>query len=137
MNGKTVFESICGFTGGLAVFLFGATDSLFYALVAFSVLDYITGVISAIVEKKLSSRIGFEGISKKITVFVLVALANIIDEQVLGGTKGVLRSAVISFLLANEGLSILENISRTGMPVPEKLKGILKQIKERNGYKDE
>lgn len=132
MNNRTIFETVCGVVGGLAGFLFGAVDGLFYALTAFVVMDYMTGVISAIIKKELSSRTGFEGVFKKIMVFVLVALANIIDKQVLGGTEGVLRSAVVAFLLANEGLSILENVSRAGMPVPKKLKGILSQIKENN-----
>jgi len=132
LNNRTIFETVCGVVGGLAGFLFGAVDGLFYALTAFVVMDYMTGVISAIIKKELSSRTGFEGVFKKIMVFVLVALANIIDKQVLGGTEGVLRSAVVAFLLANEGLSILENVSRAGMPVPKKLKGILSQIKENN-----
>ena len=130
MNGRVVFETICGVVGGLAGFFFGAADGLFYALIAFVVLDYITGVIYAFIKKKLSSKVGFNGIFKKIMLFVLVALANIIDGQVLGSTEGVLRSAVMAFLLANEGLSILENISGSGVPVPKRLKEILKQIKE-------
>jgi toxin secretion/phage lysis holin len=129
LNSRTIFETVCGLAGGLAGFLFGAADGLFYALAAFTMLDYITGVISAVIKRELSSRVGFEGVFKKLMIFVLVALANIIDRQVLGGTEGVLRSAVVAFLLANEGLSILENISGAGLPVPQRLKGMLKQIK--------
>jgi toxin secretion/phage lysis holin len=136
MSSKTIFDSFCAIAGGMAGFLFGAKDGLFFALVAFAVLDYITGIISAVIQKKLSSRIGFEGIFKKIMVFVLVALANIIDEQVLGGTQGILRSAVVAFLLANEGLSILENVSAAGMPVPKKLKNVLKQLKDSSKEKE-
>ena len=129
MNSRTIFETVCGLAGGLAGFLFGATDGLFYALIAFVILDYITGIISAVVQKNLSSRIGFGGIFKKSMVFVLVALANIVDEQVLGGSGGILRSAVAAFLLANEGLSVLENVSSAGIPVPEKLRAVLRQLK--------
>lgn len=132
-NNKTIFEIICAAAGAVAGFLFGAADGLFCALVAFAALDYITGVTGAVINKKLSSRTGFEGILKKILVFVPVALANIIDRQVLGGSEGVLRSAVAGFLLANEGLSIIENISAAGIPVPERLKKALKQIKDGNG----
>jgi toxin secretion/phage lysis holin len=116
--------------GGLAGFLFGAADGLFFALVAFAVLDYVSGVVTAVINRRLSSRVGFDGIVKKIMLFVLVALANIIDIQVLGNTQGVLRSAVIAFLLANEGLSVLENVSAAGLPIPAKLKNILSQLKE-------
>jgi toxin secretion/phage lysis holin len=118
--------------GAFAGFLFGAADGLFYALVAFVVLDYFTGIIGAVIKCKLSSRIGFDGIFKKMMVFVLVALANIVDMQVLGSSHGVLRSAVVAFLLANEGLSILENVSGAGLPVPQRLKKVLRQIKESN-----
>jgi len=137
LSSKIVFETVCGTVGGLAGFLFGAADGLFYALVAFAVLDYVTGIIGAIIKRELSSRIGFEGIFKKLMVFVLVALANIIDIQVLGGTEGVLRSAVVSFLLANEGLSILENISNAGMPIPQKLKNLFMQIKKGDNNNNE
>jgi toxin secretion/phage lysis holin len=137
MSSKTIFETFCGVMGAIAGFLFGAADGLFFALVAFAALDYLTGVISAVIKRKLSSRIGFDGIFKKIMIFVLVALANIIDIQVLGTGDGVLRSAVVAFLLANEGLSILENVSGAGLPVPKKLKGILSQLKREEGEEGE
>jgi toxin secretion/phage lysis holin len=129
MNNRTIFEAICGIMGGLAGFLFGAVDGLFYALVAFVVLDYLTGVIGAVIRRKLSSKVGFDGIFKKIMVFILVAVANIIDVQIFGTANGVLRSAVVAFLIANEGLSILENVSAAGLPVPVKLKNMLRQLK--------
>jgi toxin secretion/phage lysis holin len=130
MNNKTIFETVCGVAGGAAGFIFGAADVLFYALIAFVVMDYITGIIGAVIKKNLSSRVGFDGILKKIMVFVIVALANIVDVQVLGGTEGILKSAVSAFLLANEGLSILENVAAAGLPVPKKLKNLLKQLKD-------
>jgi len=132
MNNRIAFESACGVAGGIAGFMLGAKDGLFFALAAFVVLDYLTGIIGAILKKKLSSRVGFDGIFKKIMVFVLVALANIIDVQVLGGGGGILRSAVIAFFLANEGLSVLENVADAGLPVPKKLKSILEQLRKEN-----
>ncbi|MCL1866297.1 MAG: phage holin family protein [Oscillospiraceae bacterium] len=132
MREKSIFELVCGVAGGLTGFLFGAADGLFYALITFTVLDYLTGVAGAAIHKDLSSKVGFGGICKKLMVFVIVALANIIDIQVLGGAHGVLRNTVVAFLLANEGLSILENIGNAGMPVPARLKEVLKQLKEDN-----
>lgn len=130
MSGRTAFETACGIVGGLAGFLFGAADGLFYALIAFVALDYITGVVMAAAKRRLSSRIGFVGLAKKMMIFVLVALANIIDVQVLGGgAHAVLRSAVAAFLMANEGLSILENAAEIGLPIPPKLKSMLMQVK--------
>jgi toxin secretion/phage lysis holin len=126
------FDGFFAIIGGIAGFMFGSIDGLFIALVAFAVLDYLTGVISAILKKNLSSRVGFDGIFKKTMMFVLVALANIIDVQVLGGDYSILRTAVITFLLANEGLSILENAARMGVPIPKKLLNILEQLKEKS-----
>ncbi|MCL1903981.1 MAG: phage holin family protein [Oscillospiraceae bacterium] len=131
MNNKTIFDTICGILGGVAGFLFGAIDGLFYALVAFAVLDYITGVISAVIQKKLSSRVGFEGIFKKIMVFVVIAVANIIDVHVFAAS-GVLRTAAIFFFISNEGLSILENAGRMGLPIPKKLLDVLEQLRAKN-----
>ncbi|NLE25481.1 MAG: phage holin family protein [Clostridiaceae bacterium] len=109
----------------------GGQDGFFYALIAFVSLDYITGVFCAIVDKKLSSDIGAKGILKKVLIFVLVGVAHIIDTQILGSSgirSGALRTAVIFFYLSNEGISILENAGRLGLPIPEKLKNVLKQI---------
>jgi toxin secretion/phage lysis holin len=129
---KPIFDSITCASGGLAGFLFGYADGLFFALVAFAVIDYVTGIIGAAIKRKLSSRVGFEGIFKKVMLFVLVALANIIDVQVLGGAHAILRTAVITFLLANEGLSILENVAAAGVPVPKKLLNLLEQLKNQD-----
>ena len=128
-NAKTVFEVVCGALGGLAGFLFGGLDGLFYALIAIAVLDYVTGVLSAVVRKQLSSEIGFRGIAKKAFVFVIVSIAHMIDVQVIGNND-ILRSAVICFFIANESLSILENAGSMGLPIPEKLKTILKQLRK-------
>ena len=111
----------------LATFLWGHPDSWLLALIALVTLDYITGIVAAVLEKKLSSRAGFHGILKKLLLFVVVAVAHIIDTAT--GLGGVLRSAVIGFLAANEGISILENSARCGLPVPKKLLEILEQLR--------
>ena len=116
------FFAICGF-------LWGQLDGLFYALIAFMVLDYITGIISAYIAKKLSSEVGFRGIAKKVFILILVAVGHIIDTYILGG-GAVCRSAVIGFYLANEGLSILENTGKIGLPLPEKLLDVLEQLRK-------
>ena len=115
--------------GGIGWFLGGA-DGFLYALIAFVVIDYITGVMCAIVDKKLSSEVGFKGICKKVLVFILVGVGNIIDVQVLG-QAGVLRTAVIFFYLSNEGVSLLENAGHLGLPIPEKLQAALEQLRNK------
>ena len=110
----------------------GGFDGLLEALIIFAVVDYVTGVFCAIAEKKLSSAIGFKGILQKMLIFMLVAVANVIDAHILGGGDHLLRTAVIFFYLSNEGISILENSSRLGLPVPEKLQSILQQIKAKS-----
>jgi toxin secretion/phage lysis holin len=105
---------------------------LLYALIAFVVVDYITGVMCAIADKKLSSQVGFKGICRKVLIFVLVGVANILDVQVLAAGS-VLRTAVIFFYLSNEGISLLENAAHVGLPIPEKLKAVLEQLHDRAG----
>lgn len=102
-----------------------------YALIVFVVVDYVTGVMVGILNKELSSQIGFRGIFKKVVIFSLVAVAHIIDTHVIGNGS-VLRTAVIFFYLSNEGISILENAVKIGLPIPEKLKNVLEQLKEGN-----
>jgi len=99
------------------------------------VIDYITGVMCAIVDKKLSSEVGFKGIFKKVLIFILVGVGNIIDVQVLG-QAGVLRTAVIFFYLSNEGVSLLENAGHLGLPIPAKLKAVLEQLHDRSEKED-
>lgn len=118
------YAALAGVAAGA---ILGPMDGLFIALIIFVIMDYLTGVIVAILEKKLSSEIGFKGICKKILIFVLVALANIIDVYVMKCGAAV-RTSVIFFYLANEGISILENVSKTGLTVPEKLRRILDQL---------
>lgn len=115
--------------GGLGYFL-GGFDGLIFALILFVVMDYITGVMCAISDKKLSSSIGFNGICRKILIFTLVGLANIIDLHVIQ-TGSALRTASIFFYLSNEGISMLENAAHLGLPIPRKLKNVLEQLHDR------
>ncbi len=123
----------CAFTaiGGYLGYFLGGSDGLIYALIAFVSIDYITGVMAAIAERKLSSEIGFRGIFKKVLIFLLVAVGNIIDNNLIG-TGSAVRTAVIFFYISNEGISIIENSSIIGLPVPKKLKDILEQFKKKD-----
>ena len=107
----------------------GGFDGLLYALVAFVVLDYITGLMVAVLEKKLSSSIGFKGIFKKVLIFIFVGIGHIIDFYILQNGSAV-RTAVIFFYLSNEGLSIVENAAKIGLPVPESLKKVFIELKK-------
>ncbi len=120
--------------GGLGYFL-GGWDGFLYALVAFVIIDYITGLMCAVLDKKLSSEVGFRGIFKKVLIFSLVAIGHIIDQNVIGDGS-VIRTAVIFFYLSNEGVSILENTARIGLPVPQKLKDILEQLHNKSDKED-
>ena len=122
--------------GGFLGWFLGGVDGFLYVLIAFTVIDYITGVMCAITDKNLSSSIGFKGICRKVLIFTLVGIGNIVDVYVLG-QGGVLRTAVIFFYLSNEGVSILENSAHLGLPIPEKLKEVLEQLHERGGDDDE
>ena len=126
-NGVQIaFTALGGFLG----WFLGGVDGFLYALIAFAVIDYITGVLCAISDKTLSSELGFRGVCRKVLIFTLVGIGNIVDIYVLEGT-GVLRTAVIFFYLSNEGVSLLENAAHLGLPIPEKLKEVLEQLHER------
>jgi len=120
--------------GGFLGWFLGGLDGFLYALIAFVVIDYLTGVMCAIADKKLSSEIGAKGIFKKVLIFALVGVGHIIDSQVLGD-GGAIRTAVIFFYLSNEGVSLLENAAHIGLPIPEKLKSILEQLHDRDDEK--
>ena len=125
----TVIQAAFTAFGGVIGWFLGGFDGFLYALIAFVVIDYISGIMVAVNNKTLSSRVGFVGICKKVLIFLLVGVGNILDVYILGDA-GVLRSAVIFFYLSNEGISILENTATLGMPYPKKLKDILEQINE-------
>ena len=122
---------LTGFAGAISGFLWGALDGLFYALIALIFIDYISGVLVAIAQKKLSSEVGFKGTAKKVAILSLVAVGHLLDDAVLGG-GAVVRNAVIFFYITNEGISILENAGNLGLPLPNKLKAVLKQLEEDN-----
>ncbi len=113
--------------GGSLGYILGELDGFLYALIAFVVIDYITGLMAAIVERKLSSEIGFRGIFKKVLIFTMVAIGHILDSRIIGDGSAI-RTAVIFFYLSNEGISIIENAVAIGLPVPQKLKNILTQL---------
>ena len=121
-----IFTAIGGWLG----YFLGGCDGLLIALVVFVAVDYLTGVMCAISDKKLSSEVGFKGICRKVLIFLLVGIAHILDAQVIG-TGSVLRTAVIFFYLSNEGVSLLENAAHLGLPVPEKIKTVLEQLHDR------
>ena len=126
---------IAGIGGWLGWFL-GGCDGLLYALIAFVVIDYITGVMCAVVDKNLSSEVGFRGIFKKVLIFLLVGIGHLLGAQVIG-TGSVVRTAVIFFYISNEGVSLLENAGHLGLPIPSKIKVVLEQLHERAEREEE
>ncbi|HPX71037.1 MAG TPA: phage holin family protein [Bacteroidales bacterium] len=121
--------------GGWLGYFLGGLDGFLYALLAFVTIDYITGLMCAVLDKKISSEVGFRGIFKKVLIFALVAVGHIIDQNVIGDGS-VIRTAVIFFYLSNEGISILENTVHIGLPVPQKLKDVLEQLHNRSDKED-
>lgn len=115
--------------GGWIGYFLGGWDGAVYALITFITLDYATGVMCAITDRKLSSEVGARGIFKKVMIMALVGVGSILDREIIGNGS-ILRTAVIFYYLSNEGISILENATRLGLPVPEKLKVTLEQLKE-------
>ena len=128
---QLVFTGIGGWLG----YFLGGWDGLLYALIAFVVIDYVTGVMCAISNHTLSSEVGFKGICRKVLIFLLVGIGSILDAHVIG-SGSVLRTAVIFFYISNEGVSILENAARLGLPVPEKIKVVLEQLHDRSAKED-
>lgn len=129
---QVVFAGIGGWLG----WFLGGCDGLLYALLAFVVIDYITGIMCAVVDKKLSSEVGFKGIFKKVLIFALVGIGHILDTRVIGNGS-VMRTAVNFFYLSNEGVSLLENAAYLGLPIPQKLKSVLEQLHDRSEKEDE
>lgn len=123
---QIAFSALGGFVG----WFLGGADSFLYALLAFVIIDYITGILCAVADESLSSEVGFKGICRKVLIFALVGIGNIVDIYVMG-EAGILRTAVIFFYLSNEGVSLLENSAHLGLPIPEKLKTVLSQLHHR------
>lgn len=126
---NTIQLLFAGIGGWLGYFL-GGCDGLILALLVFVIIDYITGVMCAIADKKLSSSVGFKGICRKVLIFLLVGISNILDVQVVG-TGSILRTAVIFFYISNEGVSLLENAGHLGLPIPKKIKTVLEHLHDR------
>ena len=129
---QLIFAAIGGWLG----YFLGGCDGLLYALIAFVVIDYITGVMCAISDHTLSSQVGFRGICRKVLIFMLVGIANVLDIYVLS-SGSVLRTAVIFFYISNEGVSLLENAAHLGLPIPEKIKVVLEQLHDRSEKVDD
>ena len=123
---QLIFAAVGGWLG----WFLGGCDGLLYALIAFCIIDYLSGVACAIADHNLSSQIGFKGIFKKVLIFLLVGIGHILDTHVIG-SGSVLRTAVIFFYLSNEGVSLIENAAHLGLPIPEKLKSVLEQLHDR------
>ena len=134
-NIVNVMQYIFTAIGGVVGWFVGGLDGFLYALITFVVIDYITGVMVGFTEKKLSSEVGFKGICRKVVIFCLVGMAHILDVHVIQ-TGNVLRTAVIFFYLSNEGISILENASMLGLPVPQKVRDVLEQLKNDSENKE-
>lgn len=128
---QLVFTGIGGWLG----YFLGGWDGLLYALIAFVAIDYVTGVMCAISNHTLSSEVGFKGICRKVLIFLLVGIGSILDTRVIG-SGSVIRTAVIFFYISNEGVSILENAARLGLPVPEKIKVVLEQLHDRSAKEE-
>lgn len=129
---QTVFAALGGWIG----YFLGGCDGLLIALIVFITIDYVTGLICAISDHKLSSEVGFQGIAKKIMIILLVGVAHLLDKYVFGEV-GVVRTAVIFYYISNEGISVLENASHLGLPIPQKLKKVLQQLHDRGDGDDE
>ena len=126
-----IFKNILAGVCTVLSFLFGDMEGLMVALVALIILDYISGVIAAAVEKRLSSEVGAKGIAKKIFMLLIVALANIVDINVIGDGH-VLKTVTVVFYICNECISLIENAGRIGVPVPKKLLDVLEQLRDRD-----
>lgn len=128
MNDIRVGQGMFSLFGAIFGFLFGGFDGLMYTLLAFVLIDYLTGVLVAIKDKNLNSKIGYAGLFKKVMIFLLVIIGNLIDVNIIcqGAT---FRTAVIFFYISNEGISIIENAGNLGLPIPKKLLDVLAQLK--------
>lgn len=128
---KLIFTTIGGYFGWFV----GGCDGVMYALIIFIVIDYLTGLMVAVLDRKLSSEIGFRGIFKKVLIFTFVGIGNIIDVQLIKNGSAI-RTVVIFFYISNEGISIIENSAKVGLPIPQKLKDVLYQLNREDDGND-
>lgn len=126
-----IFKNILAWICTIISFLFGNMEGMMIALIALIILDYISGVIAAVIEKRLSSAVGAKGIAKKIFMLLIVALANIVDINVIGDGH-VLKTVTVVFYICNECISLIENAGRIGVPVPKKLMDVLEQLRDKD-----
>lgn len=131
-----ILQTIFATAGGYIGWFLGGVDGFMYALITFVIIDYLTGLMVAILEKKVSSEIGFRGIFKKVLIFTFVGIGNIVDAYIINNGSAI-RTAVIFFYISNEGISIIENSAKIGLPIPQKLKDILKQLNKEEGENNE
>lgn len=131
-----MIQAVFTMVGGWLGYFLGGCDGLLFALVVFVAMDYITGVMCAAADQKLSSEVGFKGICRKVLIFMMAGIANVLDVQIIGNGS-VLRTAVIFFYLSNEGVSLLENAGHLGLPIPSRLKAVLEQLHDRSEDGDE
>lgn len=122
--------------GGFLGWFIGSCDGFILTLIVFAVIDYITGVLDAYFKNELSSEIGFKGIIRKVVIFAVVGVANVLDVYIIKNGS-VLRTATVFFYASNEGISILENLTSMGVPIPRFLKKALKQLKDNDPLKGE
>ena len=127
MNISQIINVTGGVIAGVLSYIFGAPDAWLIGLIILVIADYVTGLMKAYIKGELSSRVGFKGILKKLMYFAIVAVAVLIDNLT---AEGVLRVACIGFLIANEGVSVLENCAAAGLPVPQALVKVLAKLKE-------
>ena len=128
-------STVIGIVGGYFAAIFGQWDSILWALLVIMVLDCLTGVIKAIYTKTMSSEIGFKGLLKKITILIIVALSNVLQQ--ITGDNVAIREIVIMFYVANEGISVLENVAGIYPQMPKAIKDILLQIRDSNSADSE
>ena len=131
MRSDTIIKTVSGAVGAVIGYLYGEITGLFIAIIALMALDYITGILCGIAAKALSSETGFRGRVKKLMILVIIAVGHLVDNYIIGAGSA-LMTAVILFFAANEGISILENAAKLGLPIPQKLKEILDQLKEKD-----
>ena len=134
MKWDSIVKAISGAAGALIGFLYGEITGLFIAIIALMALDYITGIFCAVSTKTLSSEIGFKGLVRKLMILVIIAVGHLVDAYIIGSGSAFM-TAVILFFAANEGISILENAALLGLPVPEKLRSVLEQLKDKEDDK--
>ncbi|MBQ2704727.1 MAG: phage holin family protein [Clostridia bacterium] len=127
---KTALASVFTLCCTTATYLFGGWDVALAVLVSFMAIDYLTGVVGAVINKKLSSHTGFKGLAKKLFVVLMLIVSVMLDRLVNGG-QWIFRTLVAYFYIANEGISIIENVARLGVPIPQRIVEILEQIKEK------